>query len=590
MAALDPDLELMLHYEPPETRVRLMIEWAGNEPDLVAKGVSLLAPIEDGTALAEVTLTTVAKMRGDAEIGYIELLPVFGQELNVSRTVINAPAKLIGGGYNGPSGKGVTIGIVEYDFDVFHRSLRNTDGSSRFLWLWDMNASGKTAKIDDLKAPEGFGTGVLYSKADIDLALSKPAAGEDKKTTKRRQKLFGNLMMLRGGGHGTGVASIAAGSGRLSTGADSGNLGIAPEADLVGVAVRSLHDWATGLRFLRKKLQGKPSVMNLSAGEHHGPHLPGGRVEKWFEALIDKSGIALVKSAGNGGGLGGHATGTVKKNTTATLQLQMTSNAAQLKKRIRVQIWYGYGGASPKLGATITPPGGATAYDIPYDGICTAPPSQIRASNRKRPDQLGLSAIVLWLKPSVGLWTIRLRAPEDKDVKWHAWISWGASRTRTVRFTGNSVVSDASSITVPAAVPNMVTVASFITKDQTGNSTPDHKIAPSSARGPAADGVAAAITIAAPGEYIRAATPPDPLAHGQPPGTTDRYELLAGTSFAAPHVTGAIALMLEKNPNLKPSQIVSILRTDNPSEKLDKNSWGSGRLDIARLLSLVPSP
>ncbi len=68
------------------------------------------------------------------------------------------------------------------------------------------------------------------------------------------------------------------------------------------------------------------------------------------------------------------------------------------------------------------------------------------------------------------------------------------------------------------------------------------------------------------------------------------YNLTSGTSFAAPHVTGAVALLLQKNPELKPAEIASILATtaepvrnayDIPYEF---ETAGSGRLNIASAL------
>ncbi|RWO10996.1 MAG: hypothetical protein EOS07_07525 [Mesorhizobium sp.] len=585
MAALDPELELLLQYEPPQLAVRLLIDWSGTEADLVAKGVKLLAPVEDDTAMVELPLSVVAKLRGDPDIGYMELLPHFAPELNVSRGVVNAPPSLGTGGFDGPTGEGVTIGIIDADMDVFHESLRNPDGTSRVVALWDMHAISKTARIDGLRAPEGFRTGLAYSKSDIDLALSKPVTGEDKQTRKRREKLSGNLRMLRGNGHGTGVAGIAAGNGRSNSGA-AANIGIAPDANLAVVVVRSLSDWAMAMRYLRRVMTGKPGVINLSAGEHHGPHLPGGRVERWFGAFIEKSGIPLVKSAGNGGGSGGHATDVIKKGKGVSLQVLVQPGATKLTQQMRIQIWYGYGGGDPALAATITPPGSTVAYDIPYGGTCAASPSVIKASNRKRPDHLGLSAIGLRIKPQPGLWTVRLTAPKDKDVRFHAWIAWSASSTGEVSFATTGLVTDAASFTVPAAIPNLITVASFTTKDQSGNPTPDHKIATYSAHGPAADGVTPVITIAAPGQRILTADPPDPTATDPPPGKTDRYVLKNGTSFAAPHVTGAIALMLEKEPLLTPAMIVAFLRK-KPDTTLDPHIWGAGRLDIKKVLAEI---
>ena len=57
---------------------------------------------------------------------------------------------------------------------------------------------------------------------------------------------------------------------------------------------------------------------------------------------------------------------------------------------------------------------------------------------------------------------------------------------------------------------------------------------------------------------------PDLVAPGVFVNTTSLknfYNITSGTSYAAPHVSGAIALLLEKNPNLTPHEIKSILIT-----------------------------
>ena len=65
------------------------------------------------------------------------------------------------------------------------------------------------------------------------------------------------------------------------------------------------------------------------------------------------------------------------------------------------------------------------------------------------------------------------------------------------------------------------------------------------------------------------------------------YNFTSGTSFAAPHVSGAAALLLQKNPELENHEIKSLLLTtvkpvsDAYGQKFSLHESGSGRLDIA---------
>ncbi len=70
-----------------------------------------------------------------------------------------------------------------------------------------------------------------------------------------------------------------------------------------------------------------------------------------------------------------------------------------------------------------------------------------------------------------------------------------------------------------------------------------------------------------------------------------KYNLTSGTSIAAPHITGAVALLLQKDPTLKPDQIASILSTtadpvtDAYGKDVPLNVAGTGRLNITKAFS-----
>jgi minor extracellular serine protease Vpr len=83
---------------------------------------------------------------------------------------------------------------------------------------------------------------------------------------------------------------------------------------------------------------------------------------------------------------------------------------------------------------------------------------------------------------------------------------------------------------------------------------------------------------------------PDMLAPGAYINTTQigsSYNFTSGTSFAAPHVSGAAALLLQKNPELQNHEIKSLLMTtvqpvsDAYGQEFSLHESGSGRLDIA---------
>ena len=82
---------------------------------------------------------------------------------------------------------------------------------------------------------------------------------------------------------------------------------------------------------------------------------------------------------------------------------------------------------------------------------------------------------------------------------------------------------------------------------------------------------------------------PDLVAPGVFVNTTSMnnfYTITSGTSYAAPHVSGAAALLLNKNPEFSPEQIKSILVTtsdvitDEYGQKFDFNTGGAGRLNV----------
>ncbi|MEM2760249.1 MAG: S8 family serine peptidase [Nitrososphaerales archaeon] len=117
----------------------------------------------------------------------------------------------------------------------------------------------------------------------------------------------------------------------------------------------------------------------------------------------------------------------------------------------------------------------------------------------------------------------------------------------------------------PAAANDAITVGAMSDVGEKG-----FYIASFSSRGPTADNRIKP-DVVAPGFSITAAAR----------GTTSGYTIKSGTSMATPFVAGIVALMLDANPNLSPSDVKSkIMGTASDWGPVGSEiDYGSGRLD-----------
>jgi serine protease AprX len=129
---------------------------------------------------------------------------------------------------------------------------------------------------------------------------------------------------------------------------------------------------------------------------------------------------------------------------------------------------------------------------------------------------------------------------------------------------------DAGTINTPGINPLIITVGNV--NDQETPSVGDDSIENSSSRGPTIDNIVKP-DLLAPGTKITS------LWHKK------NYQTLTGTSMATPLVSGAVALILQKWPLLKPNKVKQILLKNTRSLGLNANCQGAGILDLEKILS-----
>ena len=267
--------------------------------------------------LSTAQLKALAKQEG---VEYIQLTSGVNQMLDIARK--EAGTDDIHKGVSLPqayTGKGVVVGIVDAGFDYLHSAFRNPqDGTLRIKRIWEQ----KTSTLEGAKAPEKFGYGIELNTPE----LMETAQGDTDDNS-----------------HGTHVAGIAAGSDDYKEGAYVGN---APDADIVLVALDlstcTSADICNAVQYVFDYADevGKPCVVNLSLGNHEGPH----DGTSTFDVMTDqmqRAGHLIVGAAGNHRTDKFHIDHTFKSADDAPLRTFVKYKSSPSNKNVggSIEIW-----------------------------------------------------------------------------------------------------------------------------------------------------------------------------------------------------------------------------------------------------------
>ncbi len=437
-------------------------------------------------------------------------------------------------------GSGVLVGIVDTGIDCEHGDFWSDD-ECRILSVWDQTEQR------------------TYSHSEI---LQHRAGCLDSE------------------GHGTHVASIAAGNGNSAAGSDEGGpfVGFAPGAELL--VVRSTlceSDVVEGVRwvFERAAELGRPCVVNLSLETQQGPHDGGSWMEEQLAALCGP-GRLVVCAAGNSASLDQHA--SAEFNTSQQVQFVCDEESGWLD----VWVW----GAYPQV--TLTLPGGAlltgSAQTYRQNGWNIALPTAVLTDDRWH-IALELSAVANTVDPL----SLRIICQEENNLL-HAW----ADGVHFLIADSLSTLGSPASADSVLVAGNLVSRATWTDIDGNGWRFAGENLgemATSSARGPRVDGRRVP-QLSLPGQGIFAAMSSalagieSQRVYRHADGT---HILRGGTSMAAPALTGLLALLLQYEPLTSCATADTLLAACGTSAEWDA-ARGYSLPDARSLLAEYDSP
>jgi subtilisin family serine protease len=374
--------------------------------------------------------------------------------------------------------------------------------------------------------------------------------------------------------------------------------GVAPGALIIAVKIKDGFDdsFLDGISYVVKRAKelGLPVVINHSFDDVLGSHDGTEALELAFTDLAS-SGVPIVVAAGNERNANLHVSGKILPGQTITVPWFSNQGLNQY-----VDLWYS---TADDLGISVRAPDNVNVTGpTPESGVHT---------------QEGTIAIVPDQRPTgkewfinitstIHDWTFVLTGLTVMNGKWDAWTEPGQFLPST-KIPAPYKIDPSDTIDYPGTAKGVITVGDYMTRyyyrsgcdtciayttsigkqgiwwDPTAASGVGN-VTYYTAMGPTRDGRTKP-EIVAPGAMIAAAR-----ANNEPERNSDPdnyHQIDSGTSLAAPHVAGVIALMLQINPYLDPEEIRTILtetaRQDQFTGKIDQHTgsplWGWGKLN-----------
>ena len=508
-----------------------------------------------------------------------------------------APAFNVGGEIGAFDGRDVIVGIIDSGIDFNHINLCDNRGISRVRAIYlPADSTGRHPMVDGLEL-----LGSCYETEQEIAAITTDYTGSS---------------------HGTHTLGTAAGSYRgngwngVASGADLVACGI-PSEQLTDVnianAVKYIFDYADRV--------GKPCVINMSIGSNCGPNDGSSFLCRVFSSMSGRGRICVL-SAGNDGDAP-ICFRYIIKHSADTATTFLRNQWGGLKRQGYVSMWSDRAQVHETRVVIVNRSTGELEYASPFIGMLSEDSVFTLTSEIDPAFAAFYSGKIMFacgLEP--------LSDDTNEEGRFHSYWDYDVESLKSghligfqyVANTGTELVgwctkqayfysfgmpgatggSSIGSISDLATTDSVISVGAYCSRQSyVSGAGPvisyDNyrvaQIAPFSSYGPDERGIQrpdvcapGAVLISSANRYDILSNRSDWPAAAVVNGESYPYYPNQGTSMSAPVVTGAIALMLQINPNLTTADVREVLKRSSYRDVMvdygNDQQWGSGKLDV----------